>query len=333
MRGSIMSSKALLLCSPALLVLACGDDDAATTGAQPTSASTAASTATTDETTDTTGSSTQPTDSSADATTTAEPDASTSSSSGAEQSDTSSAGPAGCGNGQIDGDEACDGDMLGEAECLVEGEVACNQDCTLDLSGCEDTIEICANGNVPFGFDMPATVDIDVDETAFIEDVNVSVQLTHQALSDIDMTLFAPEGTTVGLLFDQCAIDDDIDATFDDEGDPLTCGPGEPAIMGSVQPAEELGDLIGLSASGTWSLELVDDLVAADDGFLTQWCLVLSLTRKDPVVCGDDVARYGEACDGDDLNDESCATVGDFSGGTLACSDDCTFETSACTPR
>jgi len=47
-------------------------------------------------------------------------------------------------------------------------------------------------------------------------------------------------------------------------------------------------------------------------------------------VCGDDVAGFGEACDGADLNAESCATHG-FAGGTLVCAGDCSgFDTSGC---
>ena len=45
-------------------------------------------------------------------------------------------------------------------------------------------------------------------------------------------------------------------------------------------------------------------------------------------VCGDGVAGYGEACDGSDLNGESCVSQG-HGGGTLACSA-CAFDTSGC---
>jgi hypothetical protein len=48
-------------------------------------------------------------------------------------------------------------------------------------------------------------------------------------------------------------------------------------------------------------------------------------------VCGDDNQDAGEACDGADLAGYNCVTLGpDFTGGTLACAADCTFDTSAC---
>jgi alpha-tubulin suppressor-like RCC1 family protein len=53
------------------------------------------------------------------------------------------------------------------------------------------------------------------------------------------------------------------------------------------------------------------------------------------VACGDGIVNgaAGEACDLDDLAGLSCADVGDFDGGTLACNADCaSFDTSGCNP-
>lgn len=46
--------------------------------------------------------------------------------------------------------------------------------------------------------------------------------------------------------------------------------------------------------------------------------------------CGDGMIQSGESCDGSDLNGQSCSTQG-FSGGTISCNSDCTFNTSQCT--
>lgn len=46
-------------------------------------------------------------------------------------------------------------------------------------------------------------------------------------------------------------------------------------------------------------------------------------------VCGNDVAEPGEACDGDDLDGQDCASQG-FIAGALACSAGCTFDYAAC---
>ncbi|TVQ99889.1 MAG: hypothetical protein EA398_11850 [Deltaproteobacteria bacterium] len=47
-------------------------------------------------------------------------------------------------------------------------------------------------------------------------------------------------------------------------------------------------------------------------------------------TCGNGIIDDGEDCDGDDLGDATCATVG-FDEGTLACTATCTFDTSGCT--
>ena len=47
-------------------------------------------------------------------------------------------------------------------------------------------------------------------------------------------------------------------------------------------------------------------------------------------TCGNGTIDSGEECDGSNLNGKSCSTQG-FSGGTLSCNSNCTFNTSSCT--
>src|SRR6187402_3074449 len=54
--------------------------------------------------------------------------------------------PRGCGNGELDGVEMCDGTLLGEHTCesatsgaLPGGTLGCHANCTLDMSECERT--------------------------------------------------------------------------------------------------------------------------------------------------------------------------------------------------
>lgn len=46
-------------------------------------------------------------------------------------------------------------------------------------------------------------------------------------------------------------------------------------------------------------------------------------------VCGNGIRESGEACDGSDLGGQTCGGLG-FSGGTLACTGICSFDTSGC---
>jgi len=56
----------------------------------------------------------------------------------------------------------------------------------------------------------------------------------------------------------------------------------------------------------------------------------LSATRIDAAVCGDNVVEPPEQCDGVDLQGLDCTDF-DFTGGTLACTPECMFDTSGCT--
>ena len=54
-----------------------------------------------------------------------------------------------CGNGRVEGEEACDGEDLGGATCeslsMGIGDLACAADCTMDVSGCSNGLE-CGDG-------------------------------------------------------------------------------------------------------------------------------------------------------------------------------------------
>lgn len=56
---------------------------------------------------------------------------------------------------------------------------------------------------------------------------------------------------------------------------------------------------------------------------------IVDFTGGTPSVCGNNVKEGGEACDGGDLGGQTCQSRG-FTGGTLACNANCTFDTSGC---
>jgi hypothetical protein len=56
----------------------------------------------------------------------------------------------------------------------------------------------------------------------------------------------------------------------------------------------------------------------------------LSFNTDSCHVCGDGVLNGMEVCDGADLGVETCETQGYDLGGTLACTQDCTFDTDNC---
>jgi len=79
---------------------------------------------------------------------------------------------------------------------------------------------------------------------------------------------------------------------------------------------------------------VIDDHEACDDGNLSDVDDCLATCQFN--VCGDEfLDSQGpnniEMCDGRAIN-RTCSSLG-FQGGTLSCNSDCTFNTSACTPR
>jgi hypothetical protein len=57
--------------------------------------------------------------------------------------------------------------------------------------------------------------------------------------------------------------------------------------------------------------------------------LVMDIPEGSETTCGNAVLDPGEACDGAELGDATCETLG-FWGGSLSCADDCTPDTTLC---
>jgi len=95
---------------------------------------------------------------------------------------------------------------------------------------------------------------------------------------------------------------------------------------GILDPGEECdgGDVGGLTCSD----------FCYDGGYLscTAWCgLDFSTCTGTGPICGDGKAECGELCDGSDLQGHTCESLG-YANGTLACTDNCGYDTSQCGP-
>jgi len=104
-----------------------------------------------------------------------------------------------------------------------------------------------------------------------IADVNVNLDIDHSFVSDLTVRLIAPSGTTVVLVSNSCGSNQNINATFDDDGNSFSCG-SDPAIMGTVRPLGSLASFQGESLLGEWTLE-VQDNAAADGGNINAFSL------------------------------------------------------------
>ncbi len=76
--------------------------------------------------------------------------------------------------------------------------------------------------------------------------------------------------------------------------------------------------------SGNYNLSLIVSDIAVNTSI--NW----SVTVNNLILCGNNIKESGESCDGTDLSGNSCTSLG-YTGGSLSCSNSCTFVTSSCT--
>lgn len=113
---------------------------------------------------------------------------------------------------------------------------------------------------------------INVPTTDPVSDVNLYVDLTHTWISDINIALVDPAGANqINVFSGSCTNNDNIDATFDDQGSPIACAT---TITGNVIPAQALSVYNGINPNGNW-LVGVRDLAAADTGFINTYTLTI----------------------------------------------------------
>lgn len=120
---------------------------------------------------------------------------------------------------------------------------------------------------------------IDVPDTFTIEDVQVSVALTHADIGELVLLLESPSGTGVVLHDHGDAGRANLSTTYDSLTAPS--GPGS------------MSDFDGESAQGAWRLLVVDDVGGANGpGSLDSWSLEMVATapfRCDPLDCAEPV--------------------------------------------
>lgn len=246
-----------------------------------------------------------------------------------------------CGDGEVGGDEVCDGDDLGGKTCVdvdeafVGGSLACAANCAFDTSGCEvdpDMPLVTLNEVLS----KSATVGPYAEKGDAIEVYNAggaAADLSGWKLSDdptfpLDKTYVFPVGMV--LAPGEWRVLVELDAML---------GEGE-LPFGIASDAEETLTLVdGLDV-------VVDQLVVSGADAVVSYCRLPDGTggwqKCDQTLgdanmaastdCGDAVAEPGEDCDGADLAEQTCEGLGlGFTGGTLACSPTCTFDASMCT--
>lgn len=125
---------------------------------------------------------------------------------------------------------------------------------------------------------------ITVTDSRLVLDVNVNVNLAHDFVSDLRVTLISPAGTEITLM-DRRGADGSFQVTptppffparFDDEAVSSIATAVPPFAGGSFKPDEALAGVDGQIALGTWRLR-VEDLAPLNTGALHGWSIELKL--------------------------------------------------------
>ncbi len=127
-----------------------------------------------------------------------------------------------------------------------------------------------ASETITEGGSWASTADLDntfaITGPGSVTDVNISLDITHTWVGDLDVTVTSPDGTSVDVLFSSCGNTDDVNVTFDDESaNPFACGAGIPVLAGDMQPQNALSAFDGETAGGDWIVTVADP-VGGDGG-------------------------------------------------------------------
>jgi subtilisin-like proprotein convertase family protein len=130
-----------------------------------------------------------------------------------------------------------------------------------------------AGETIPLQGTLAATVS--VPESATIEDVNVTVSLTHTYVQYLTLRLESPEGTVILLSQQSGDSGDNYTGTvFDDEAT-TAIGDGTAPFTGSFQPDQPLSGLDGENQQGLWTLS-IHNAWWIQTGTLVSWSLEIT---------------------------------------------------------
>jgi len=226
-----------------------------------------------------------------------------------------------CGDGQISGDEECDGSNLAEMTCGTLGKgtgtLACATDCRFDTSGC-DLTSSCGNGSIE------GSEQCDGDNLNGKTCLDLSFGGGFLACNT-DCTFNTSECTD-----DSTCGNGAIDTGEDCDGTNLN----DQSCVTQGFPAGQLLCKTNCRFDITncyYSDEICNDGIDNDgDGFVD--CDDVDCATQCPGYCGDGIIQDGdgEDCDLTNLNNTSCADWGFNNNGTLDCSSTCRMEFYSC---
>jgi subtilisin-like proprotein convertase family protein len=143
---------------------------------------------------------------------------------------------------------------------------------------------------IPDNNGVGAISTINVPDDKIVQDVNVTVNITHTYDGDIALTLIPPIGNAVTLSANRGGSNDNyINTVFDDQAaTPIASGTAP--FTGSFRPDGVLSSANGIHSIGAWKLKVVDS-AGQDVGTINNWSLTLTYPSAQ---CGPHAAYSSE---------------------------------------
>ncbi|VAX35724.1 hypothetical protein MNBD_PLANCTO03-923 [hydrothermal vent metagenome] len=158
-----------------------------------------------------------------------------------------------------------------------------------------------------------------VNDARAIKDLNLRLDLDHTYVSDLEITLIAPDGSAQ-IIFDRHGNDgDDFDNVLLDDEASASITTATAPYTGSLRPTNGLNTFDGKSALGQWTL-LIRDKSALNSGQLNSWALEFTLENDifGAFESNDTIATARELSEIAGVGTASReATIGDGGFGTL----------------
>ena len=146
----------------------------------------------------------------------------------------------------------------------------------------------CSSPNLLFSSNAPASVDLVIPQTGAITSMDVSLDITHTWVGDVQISLVNQQTSTSVLLVDRpghtpsgggfgCSSNDFLTTLSDSSTTPVEneCSATPPAVAGMLGPQNLLSSFNGEDLAGTWTLQALD-LANGDAGVINQWCILPS---------------------------------------------------------
>ncbi len=215
--------------------------------------------------------------------------------------------------------DSCEISQGSETDCDLDGtidscQIAANPDTDCDNNGVLDACEAAGifsfedivNPPAPIADNLPPVVRIiEVNQAGLIDDVDVTLNLTHTFIGDLTISLSSPSGDSVLLHGESGGSADDINTVYDDDGG-----------AGTTAPAAPLSSLDNQNALGDWTLSIIDNL-GGDSGELLNWGLDIAIAGAGIPDCNNNGIHDGcEIASAGDCNNNGVLDECDISSGT-----------------